>query len=239
LLLAYSRDTVAQSSAPCSFTITSSGGIACPAGQLSDGQIRLNGSEPAAIFTIVNGQITDAERRGCIITGELQTVLDAPDRASSWHLITCTTDPPTTQIQCDSGAAPAPGFSLSADGTISYNNSSHFYACPATDTEYNIYVNPDFGQTKCIPVSLSASDCGSGGQSCPSQQTSIVWTTVTSVVTQWSNTTFSVSGGCGGLTPTTTSNKSSHECSCKTKSGMGTRTGNSTTQATGRASGRF
>lgn len=58
------------SSGSCTFSISSTGGIACPAGQLADGQIRLNGSEPTAYFTISNGQITDSSGRGCIVTGE-------------------------------------------------------------------------------------------------------------------------------------------------------------------------
>lgn len=53
----------------CSFTITSSGGIACPAGELADGQIRLNGSEPTAQFYFSDGKITDSEGKGCLITG--------------------------------------------------------------------------------------------------------------------------------------------------------------------------
>ena len=54
----------------CAFTLSSSGGIACPAGQLTDGQIRLNGSESIATFFIADGKITDSAGRGCIITGE-------------------------------------------------------------------------------------------------------------------------------------------------------------------------
>jgi hypothetical protein len=53
----------------CTFTISSSGGLTCPAGQLSDGQIRLNGTEPTVYFTIKDGKITDAAGRGCIVTG--------------------------------------------------------------------------------------------------------------------------------------------------------------------------
>jgi hypothetical protein len=74
--------------------------------------------------------------------------------------------PPTTQLQCDSGAAPARGFVIDSNGAITLNGSPTFYACPATDTEYNLYTNPNFGQTKCVQVSLTASGCGSPGNSC-------------------------------------------------------------------------
>lgn len=52
----------------CSFTITASGGVSGIAGQLSDGQIRVNGSYPPATFCISNGQVTDSSGRGCILT---------------------------------------------------------------------------------------------------------------------------------------------------------------------------
>lgn len=54
----------------CPFDITSSGAFACPAGELSDGQIRLNGTEDTATFYIdSNGGITDSNGYGCIVTG--------------------------------------------------------------------------------------------------------------------------------------------------------------------------
>jgi LysM repeat protein len=63
-----SYSSTAPTATTCMFTIMSSGDISCPAGQLSDGQIRLNGSYPSAEFTIANSQITDSSGRGCIIT---------------------------------------------------------------------------------------------------------------------------------------------------------------------------
>ncbi|KAH8891255.1 hypothetical protein GQ53DRAFT_765372 [Thozetella sp. PMI_491] len=138
----------------CTFSISSTGGIACPAGQLSDGQIRLNGTEPTAEFTINDGQITDASGRGCIVT-----------------------DAPTTQYQCDEGKSPVSRFAIGADNTLSYNGNSKFWVCPATDTEYNVYIDPDFGQTKCFPVGLTASGCGARIPSC-----SAVWQTTTYTV---------------------------------------------------------
>lgn len=53
----------------CSFTLLSSGSFACPAGQLPDGQIRLNGTEETATFYISDGGITDSQGFGCIVTG--------------------------------------------------------------------------------------------------------------------------------------------------------------------------
>lgn len=54
----------------CKFTITSSGAFACPAGQLPDGQIRLNGTYDTSTFCISpDGGITDQNGFGCIVTG--------------------------------------------------------------------------------------------------------------------------------------------------------------------------
>ncbi|KAH8891556.1 hypothetical protein GQ53DRAFT_841461, partial [Thozetella sp. PMI_491] len=89
---------------------------------------------------------------------------------------------PTTQIQCDQGAAPDNGFTIDGSNTLLYHGSSSFFACPATDTEYNIYVNPNFGQTKCFPVTFQASSCGAT----PPPPVSTIWETqtVTQVITQ-------------------------------------------------------
>lgn len=54
----------------CGFTISSIGEIACPAGQLSNGQIRLNGSKSTSMFYIADGKSTDFRGRGCIVTGK-------------------------------------------------------------------------------------------------------------------------------------------------------------------------
>lgn len=54
----------------CTFSLSASGGIECPAGQLDDGQIRLNGSYPTAEFTIRGDKIWDSAGRGCIVTGK-------------------------------------------------------------------------------------------------------------------------------------------------------------------------
>ncbi|KAM3076166.1 hypothetical protein ACMFMG_006322 [Clarireedia jacksonii] len=132
------------SGSSCTFKITTTGDNKWTAGQLSDGQIRLNGSYPASTFSIKNGQIMDSNGRGCIVTG-----------------------PPETQFQCDANSLPVPGFSITSTGSFVYNGSPAFFACPATDTEYNIYIHPDFKQPKCFPITLSASGC-----SVPSSSTS-------------------------------------------------------------------
>lgn len=63
----------------CGFTLTSSGSIACPAGQLEDGQIRLNGNYSTTTFYIDSeGGIRDIDGFGCIVTGK-----QMPRRVSS------------------------------------------------------------------------------------------------------------------------------------------------------------
>jgi hypothetical protein len=54
----------------CKFTISSGGSFVCPAGQLEDGQIRLNGTYHTSTFCIgPDGGITDENGFGCIVTG--------------------------------------------------------------------------------------------------------------------------------------------------------------------------
>jgi hypothetical protein len=122
----------------CCFQVTASGGKSGTVGQLSDGQNRIGGSFAPATYCINNGGITDANGRGCILT------------------------PPSTQFQCDVGAAPTTGFSISSEGQIQYNGSGKFYACGATATEYNIYTTPVKDQKNCVEVSLSSGGKCSG-----------------------------------------------------------------------------
>ncbi|KAK3367632.1 hypothetical protein B0H63DRAFT_515449 [Podospora didyma] len=105
---------------------------------------------------------------------------------------------PTTQFQCDKGKEPTTGFSITDDNTLTYHGSSKFFACPATDTEWNVYVSPDFGQAKCVPIALKADGkCGTPPvktSSCPvlpapSTVTEKVRETVWSTVTFTSNFT--------------------------------------------------
>lgn len=65
--------TPPSSGTSCPFTITATGGVDGIAGQLDDGQIRVNGSYPPTTFMIDNGKITDSHGRGCILTRELKT----------------------------------------------------------------------------------------------------------------------------------------------------------------------
>jgi len=127
----------------CTFEVTASGGKSGTIGQLGDGQNRIGGGLAPATYHISNGGITDANGRGCILT------------------------PPTTQWQCDVGATPTTGFSISSSGEIEYNGSGKFYACGASSTEYNIYTVPVKDQKDCVEVTLSSGGkCtgnGSGG----------------------------------------------------------------------------
>jgi hypothetical protein len=67
----FSSNTLAtRQTQECSFTMSSSGFSAGPAGQLPDGQIRFNGSEMTAIFFMdLHGGITDSHGFGCVVTG--------------------------------------------------------------------------------------------------------------------------------------------------------------------------
>jgi hypothetical protein len=71
------------------------------------------------------------------------------------------TDPfpaPTTQFQCDQGAAPTNGFSITCDGLLSYNGSTTFYECQTGEQgEANIYTSP--GGTNCGSITLKADSC--------------------------------------------------------------------------------
>lgn len=53
------------------FQLTASGGASGTVGQLSDGQNRIGGGLPPAIYCISpDGTITDSSGRGCILTRE-------------------------------------------------------------------------------------------------------------------------------------------------------------------------
>lgn len=66
-LVAGSNAFVAQRGS-CCFGISASGAVMGTAGQLSDGQVRINGPLSAAEFCIAGSSITDANGRGCILT---------------------------------------------------------------------------------------------------------------------------------------------------------------------------
>ncbi|KAF2625474.1 hypothetical protein BU25DRAFT_449910 [Macroventuria anomochaeta] len=129
---------VAREASQC-IQLQASGGQSGILGQLGDGQNRVGGGHPTGCYCLSNGGFTDSNGRGCILT------------------------PPTTQFQCDVGASPTTGFAIGSSGSVTYNGSSKFYACPATDSEYNVYTSPVSDQDKCVEISLSsAGSCGSG-----------------------------------------------------------------------------
>lgn len=98
-------------------------------------------------------------------------VISSPKR-SGLACVNASPEPPTTQFQCDEDKEPIAGFSVDSSNVLAFNGSSNFYACPATDTEYNLYVQPDFGQAKCFEVKLKASDCGAAPTAQPTPSTS-------------------------------------------------------------------
>ncbi|KAH4257781.1 hypothetical protein HBI04_221810 [Parastagonospora nodorum] len=128
---------VAREAAQC-VQLQASGGVSGVFGQLGDGQNRVGGGHSTGCYCLSNGGFTDSNGRGCILT------------------------PPTTQFQCDVGAAPSTGFAIGSNGGITSNGSGKFYACPVNDNgEYNVYTEPAPGQEKCVEISLSsAGSCG-------------------------------------------------------------------------------
>ncbi|KAF2475584.1 uncharacterized protein BDR25DRAFT_213209 [Lindgomyces ingoldianus] len=123
----------------CCFTLTAHGppidkGPSGILGQLSDGQNRVGGRLPVGIYCLKDGNIIDKSMRGCILT------------------------PPTTQFQCDEGAAPTPGFGISCNGQLNFKGSETFWACPVNDDgEWNVYTLPAPGQAKCKQITLTVS----------------------------------------------------------------------------------
>ncbi|KAI6707976.1 hypothetical protein JHW43_009493, partial [Diplocarpon mali] len=120
----------------CWFGITASGGQSGSLGQLDDGQIRIGGGLAPSSFSITDGAITDEDGFGCILTDGVK------------------------QFQCDHGKPPVSGFSIGSNGTLSYSGDATFHACPASESEWNVYTTPVEGQKKCVEVSLTASGCG-------------------------------------------------------------------------------
>ncbi|KAK4442004.1 hypothetical protein QBC34DRAFT_431971 [Podospora aff. communis PSN243] len=188
--------------ANCEFTLSSAEPFVCPAGQLEDGQIRLNGSYATSSFHIsANGGIVDSDGFGCIVTV------------------------PTTQFQCDHGKPPTLGFSIDSTHNFLYHGSPSFFACPATDTEYNIYVKPDFGQAKCFPITLKTSGCGSSQPPPlpppPPPQVSTVWETQTQTVTQDVTQTVTVNATASATCTATGWNTTFPKAPCKHCTKMG------------------
>ncbi|EUC43805.1 hypothetical protein COCMIDRAFT_99865 [Bipolaris oryzae ATCC 44560] len=137
---------VARSDTQC-YTLKASGGAQGILGQLGDGQNRIGDNLPTGCYCLCDGGFTDSNGRGCILT------------------------PPTTQFQCDVGASPTYGFAVGSDGSVTYNGSGTFYACPVNDNGvYNVYSQPVAGQSKCVKISLAAAgSCGASTTPPPSK----------------------------------------------------------------------
>ncbi|KAL1797123.1 hypothetical protein ACET3X_003729 [Alternaria dauci] len=153
---------VARANTQC-FKLSASGGASGVLGQLDDGQNRVGGGHPTGCYCLDgNGGFTDSNGRGCILT------------------------PPTTQFQCDVGATPTNGFAVSSSGSVTYNGSGKFYACPVNENgEYNVYTTPAPGQTKCVEITLgSAGSCGAGASQPAGSQPSATTPASTTVVSK-------------------------------------------------------
>ncbi|CAD0087873.1 unnamed protein product [Aureobasidium vineae] len=139
-------DALIARDSTCCFHLTASGGSGGAVGELADGQTRIGQTaglaNGQATFCIDSkGGLTDGTGKGCILT------------------------PPTSQFQCDAGASPTDGFSVSCDGTLSFDGNTDFKSCPTGDNGgYNIYTTAPAGQGGCVSIKLSADNCKSG---CP------------------------------------------------------------------------
>jgi hypothetical protein len=161
LAFAVGASAVVVPRSSCSFSLTATGGESGSIGSLGDGQLRIGGGLDATTFSITNnGTITDDAGRGCILT------------------------PSVNQFQCDLNVAGTSGFSISSNSSLtSPAGSTTFYACPASDTEWNLYTAAVENQQKCVQIGLTASGCGAqatssaaavGGSSSAAQATSSV-----------------------------------------------------------------
>ena len=158
--LAFSAGASARALSPrqngeCCFPMSASGGVSGVVGELGDGQLRVGPGAVGGRFCIQNGGITDSLNRGCILTY------------------------PTTQFQCDVGAVPNTGFSISSSSQILLNGSPTFYACPLDDKgNYNIYSQALGDMPKCVEITLTSDNtgcAGSGGNApVPTSQAPIV-----------------------------------------------------------------
>ncbi|OQD81038.1 hypothetical protein PENANT_c030G04659 [Penicillium antarcticum] len=134
----------------CCFHLNASGDKTGPVGQLSDGQNRIGDDSlsPAQYCISSDGSITDGNGRGCILT------------------------PPTTQLQCDVGATPTPGFSVSPSGMLEYNGSPDFVACETgQNAGLNIYTTESSDLSQCSKVMLNADSCAAPSAPAPPPST--------------------------------------------------------------------
>ena len=83
-----------------------------------------------------------------------------PDRETYKLIIT---PAPTTQFQCDVGATPTSGFSISSNGMLEFNGSPDFVACETGDNGgLNIYTTQSSDLSQCKTIELTADSCSSG-----------------------------------------------------------------------------
>lgn len=136
--LAAGTNALVPRGAECCFHLFASGGASGEVRQLSDGQNRIgDNSLPIGDFCISkSGTLTDSHGRGCILT------------------------PPTTQFQCDVGATPTPGFSITPAGLLEHNGSPHFIACQTGDHGgMNIHSSEPIPLGQCVNIHLTADSC--------------------------------------------------------------------------------
>ncbi|KAJ5628459.1 ubiquitin 3 binding protein But2 C-terminal domain-containing protein [Penicillium lividum] len=156
----------------CCFHLTASGGASGEVGQLSDGQNRIgdNSLSPAEFCISSDGSITDSSSRGCILT------------------------PPTTQFQCDTGATPTPGFSISSSGLLEFGGSTQFFSCETGDNGgMNIYTMTSSAQSHCSVIELKADSCSSSNSA---SATSSASSTSSASATSAASSVSSASGSC-------------------------------------------
>ncbi|KAJ5174387.1 uncharacterized protein N7482_000264, partial [Penicillium canariense] len=139
---------LASRAASCCFHLTASGGSSGSVGQLSDGQNRIgdNSLSPAEFCISSDGSITDGSGRGCILT------------------------PPTTQFQCDVGATPTSGFSISSTGMLQFQGSSTFFSCQTGQNGgSNIHTTLSSALSDCQTIELTADSCIPSTSTSPAQ----------------------------------------------------------------------
>ncbi|EED16460.1 conserved hypothetical protein [Talaromyces stipitatus ATCC 10500] len=142
-IVATANAFVARDTTICCFSLSATGSASGTVGQIDDGQTRLGSGIPPGQFCIdSSGAIKDGNGRGCFLT------------------------PPTSQLQCDVGATPAPGFSIDSSGKFHSNGTADFVACHSGQSDQlNIYTNPPPADvTGCQHIELHADRCqGPGG----------------------------------------------------------------------------
>ncbi|OKL56675.1 hypothetical protein UA08_08253 [Talaromyces atroroseus] len=136
--IATANALVARDTPTCCFGLAATGNATGVLGQIDDGQVRIGSGLPPGQFCIdPSGAIKDGNGRGCYLT------------------------PPTSQLQCDVGANPMPGFTIDSSGKIHHNASTSFVACQSGQSDQmNIYTSPAPSDvTGCEPIELQTDKC--------------------------------------------------------------------------------